>query len=138
MPSPIDSVLARLDGVQRAGKGFKARCPAHPDRSPSLSLKECDDGRVLIHCFAGCEPAAVLEAVSLNMAHLFPPSPGSEKKVPKLQGISDRDLRQALELEKQILFIVKADQAKGKAISPTDWERGKLALQRIKLAGRLL
>lgn len=36
------------------GRG-SAQCPAHDDRDPSLSLKECDDSKVLIHCFAGCD-----------------------------------------------------------------------------------
>jgi hypothetical protein len=39
-----------------------ARCPAHEDGSPSLSLTE-RDGRVLVHCHAGCEQTAVIDAL---------------------------------------------------------------------------
>lgn len=48
-----------------------AQCPAHDDRSPSLSVRECDDGRVLLHCFAGCETRSIVEALGLSWADLF-------------------------------------------------------------------
>jgi hypothetical protein len=68
------SLLERLQEVRSVGTGrWVARCPAHEDRSPSLSVRELDDGRVLLHDFAGCEVEAVLGAVGLNMAALFPP-----------------------------------------------------------------
>ena len=60
----IDLVLSRLDGVRRARRGWLARCPAHPDRSPSLSIAEGTARRVLLFCHAGCgyqQIAAALE-----------------------------------------------------------------------------
>jgi DNA-binding transcriptional regulator YiaG len=45
--SPVSVVLGRLDLVRKSGKGWMARCPAHEDRTPSLSVSEGDDGRVL-------------------------------------------------------------------------------------------
>ena len=47
-------VLAKLDGVKHNGVGYQARCPAH-DGAPSLTITEGADGRVLLHCHAGCE-----------------------------------------------------------------------------------
>ena len=35
-------------------------------------MRELDDGRVLIHCFAGCSVAGILTAVGLNFDSLFP------------------------------------------------------------------
>ena len=47
--------LDRLDGVKRTGAGrWLARCPAHDDKRASLAVRELDDGRVLVHDFAGC------------------------------------------------------------------------------------
>ena len=138
MAHPIDAILNRLDCVQKTGKGFKARCPAHSDKSPSLSIKEGDDGRVLLHCFSGCGIDSVVAALGLQMTDLFLSSSKSGNRRPKLQGVSIRDLETATELEKQVLFFVKADQAAGKAVSHSDWERAKLALQRIALARRVL
>ena len=48
----IEDFLTRLDGVKRTGRGWQAKCPAHDDRSPSLSIREGELG-VLLHCFAG-------------------------------------------------------------------------------------
>lgn len=49
-----------------------ARCPAHEDRSPSLSIKETQDGKVLLHCFGGCGAADVVAAAGLTLSDLFP------------------------------------------------------------------
>lgn len=70
--NPIDTVLSRLDGVKDKGKGqYVARCPAHEDKSPSLSVKEGDDGRVLLHCHAACPNEAVVSALGIAMTDLF-------------------------------------------------------------------
>jgi hypothetical protein len=64
-------LLDRLDRVKQTGPGrWVARCPAHEDRSPSLSIREVDD-RVLLHDFGGCETSAVLAALGLSLSDLF-------------------------------------------------------------------
>ena len=45
---PVRNALDALDGVQESGSGWSARCPAHDDYNPSLSVAEGDDGRVLL------------------------------------------------------------------------------------------
>lgn len=47
----------------RSGSGWVARCPAHDDRRPSLSINEGEDGRVLVRCHAGCDQSAVIDAL---------------------------------------------------------------------------
>ena len=73
------TLLDRLSAVRQTGTGrWLARCPAHEDGSPSLSIRELDNGRVLLHDFGGCDTHAVLEALGLEMAALFPERlPGS-------------------------------------------------------------
>ena len=69
----IDLVLSRLDKVKPSGKGrWVACCPAHDDKSPSLSISETADGTVLIHCFAGCKSADVVSSAGLELSSLFP------------------------------------------------------------------
>lgn len=77
---PIDAVLSRLDRVRSCGSDrWVARCPAHEDRSPSLSIKETSDGTVLLKDFAGCSTRQVLAAIGLSLPHLFPRSPIRER-----------------------------------------------------------
>lgn len=55
--------IATALGGRRVGGGWMARCPAHDDATPSLAIKDGRDGKVLVHCFAGCEQAAVIAAL---------------------------------------------------------------------------
>jgi DNA primase len=72
--TPIVNVLSRLDAVSMRGTGqWRARCPAHDDHGPSLSVRETVAGGVLLFCFAGCETADVVEAIGLRMADLYAP-----------------------------------------------------------------
>ena len=50
--------IAKALGGRKAGGGWMARCPAHDDRAPSLSIRDADDGKVLVHCHAGLRPGA--------------------------------------------------------------------------------
>lgn len=137
MTNPIDVVLGRLDGVARSGNSFKALCPVHGDKTPSLSVKEGDDGRVLLHCFSGCRVEEIIAAMGLNMSDLFADGK-TQRHGSKIAGVSLRELNAAIEHERQILYIVKADQKAGKLVSQLDLERAKTALKRISMAGRVL
>jgi putative DNA primase/helicase len=71
---PVAALLDRLEGAKPAGPGrWMARCPAHDDRSPSLSISTGDGGRALIHCHAGCSVADVCRALGIEQRDLFPP-----------------------------------------------------------------
>ena len=50
-------------GGRKVGGGWMARCPAHDDRTPSLSIRDADDGKVLVRCHAGCEQEQVIDAL---------------------------------------------------------------------------
>lgn len=72
----VDLVLERLAKVRKTGPGrWQSRCPAHEDRSPSLGIRECDDGRILVNCLAGCAVDDVLAAIDLETSDLFPERP---------------------------------------------------------------
>jgi putative DNA primase/helicase len=51
---------------RKSGSGFVAKCPAHDDHEPSLSLSDGHDGRLLVHCHAGCEQRDVVEALKVQ------------------------------------------------------------------------
>jgi 5S rRNA maturation endonuclease (ribonuclease M5) len=67
----VDALAQKLD-ARRSGDGWSAKCPAHDDRRASLSISEGKDGRVLLHCFAGCACDEILSAVGLTKRDLFP------------------------------------------------------------------
>ena len=65
-----EDISNRLNG-KPSGNGFIARCPAHDDNNPSLSITDGDNGVTLIHCFAGCSVDDVLASMGLEMKHLY-------------------------------------------------------------------
>ena len=69
-------LVERLGGHWGPGGGM-CRCPAHDDRSPSLSVRP-GRTRLLLHCFAGCEASDILRA--LEAAHLLEPAPAAAEQ----------------------------------------------------------
>jgi putative DNA primase/helicase len=55
--------IAKALGGRKVGRRWMARCPAHDDRAPSLSILEGRAGKVLVCCHAGCEQAQVIAAL---------------------------------------------------------------------------
>lgn len=72
----VREILQRFPDARQSGSGWSARCPAHEDRSPSLSINEGKDGRVLLHCHSGCSPDEVVRAKGLSMSDLMPERAG--------------------------------------------------------------
>jgi hypothetical protein len=74
VPGPIvQAVLDRLEKVRKSGKGWTALCPAHDDRSASLSVGEGQDGRALVTCHANCSFEEIASAIGFAVADFFPP-----------------------------------------------------------------
>ena len=65
----IERVLSKLEGVVKTATGYKARCPAHDDKIPSLSVRVTDSGKVLAYCHAGCSQSAVMNSLGINLDH---------------------------------------------------------------------
>lgn len=55
--------ITRALGGKWYGRYGMARCPAHGDKTPSLSLSDGPQGRLLAHCKTGCGFPAVLDAL---------------------------------------------------------------------------
>jgi putative DNA primase/helicase len=69
----LHDLLSRVKRVKRSGRGWSAPCPAHDDKSPSLSITEGRDGRIVLYCHAGCRPEAIVAAIGMEMRDLFAP-----------------------------------------------------------------
>lgn len=75
----VQRVLNKLPKAKRSGNDWVARCPAHDDHRPSLSIAEGEGGRALVKCHAGCDTSAVLAALGLKMADLMPYTPANPR-----------------------------------------------------------
>jgi|SRR5579863_129169 len=134
--SAATKLLDRLEQVKQTAPGrWLARCPAHEDRSPSLSIRALDDGRLLLHDFGGCDTGAVLEALGLHLQDLFParlPGVGEARSYPQSHSrIPARDLLEIISEETNVVAFIAADMVVKKTISDQDWQRLAQAAARI-------
>lgn len=130
----ITDLLTKLQKARPTGRGtWIACCPAHEDKNPSMTIRECDDGRVLLHCFAGCAVAEILGAVGLEFDALFPPKPIEHAK-PLRRPFPAADVLEALAHESKVVLIAVADAQAGR---PINRERLSIAASRIE-QGRAL
>lgn len=132
--SSLDHLLSHLDKVKRTGSDtYQACCPAHADRSPSLSVRELEDGRILLHCFAGCEAHEVLSAVGLDIHALFPEREIQHGK-PERRPFPAADVLRAIGFEALVVAAAATSLLAGQAFTKVDRERLILAGQRIQAA----
>lgn len=141
---PCDLLLSRLECVRKSGSGHVARCPAHADRSASLSVCEGRDGRALVKCFAGCDLLAVVHAVGLEVADLFPQRIADA--TPEGKAAARNAWRQSgwaaalavLSREAAIVGLAARQLAAGQALAADDHARLRVALERIDGAREVL
>ena len=129
-----DTLLSSLDKVRRAAPGrWNACCPAHDDRSPSLSITEKDDGKVLMRCHAGCTNQQVLDAVGLGFEVLFPDKTANTPSRRPLH-YPAADVLASLEVEFLVVAIAASDMAKGKPMAKSTRSRLWVAVKRVQSA----
>jgi len=125
--SKTDHLLSKLDKVRSNGKGkWLACCPAHPDKSPSLAIKETEDGKVLIHCFSGCHVSDVIGAIGLELSDLMPDDP-TYKKGSKPPAFNRYEMFDRIAYEAIILSMAIRQLLSGKTLDVKDQERVVLA-----------
>ncbi len=131
--SSVHRLIDRLERVKPTGPGrWIARCPSHEDKSPSLSVRELDDGRVLINCFGGCGAVHVLGAIGLEWSALFPATDAAARgSAPSHSRIPARDLLEIISEEASVVALVAADFLEHRAIREVDWQRLAQAAARI-------
>jgi hypothetical protein len=82
--NPLEHILSCLEGVEEAPDGsYKARCPAHDDHDPSLSVRAVSENgsqKVLIWCWAGCEQDQILKKAGLEWKDLYSKNGSNDSK----------------------------------------------------------
>lgn len=148
-----DVLFSRLEHVRPSGSGWTARCPAHADRNASLSVGVGNDGRLLVHCHAGCPIANVLAAIGMTTSDLFPrrlhetlefeddphgrkarehfrQTRRSMRNLAALAGL--KSATNVLALEASVVLIAAEDVSCKKALPVDDLNRLALACERIR------
>lgn len=90
-----EEILGRFKDVTARGDKTKAKCPCHDDKKASLSIAK-EGNKILLHCHAGCETAAIVEAVGLSMKDLYTSPLAAERKEAWLRHV-EKVTKQTLE-----------------------------------------
>jgi len=130
----VAALISHLDGVKEIRHGqYIARCPAHEDGSPSLAIKDGDEGRVILHCFAGCETEDVLNAIGVTFADVMPERIGTEYSYKPLK--PRFDARQVLEcISHELTVVCLSTDRLAKSTAGDDQDRLILAAGRFSNA----
>jgi hypothetical protein len=122
--SKAETILERLEMVRKTGSNkWIARCPAHDDGTPSLSVTEIEGGnRLLIFCHGGCGALDVLETIGMDWSALYPDD--AERYRPLWRSNTEQRA-----IDDMIVAIAQAKRDKGERLTEVD----KQALIQAKL-----
>lgn len=131
---PIGKLLSRFPNAKETAPGqYLMPCSAHADRTPSLSVRECSDGTLLLNCFAGCTASEILAAIGLELSDLFPDS-GRSYSAPKSRferRIHPADALRAIDQEALTVSVIASDMLKYGEIDVDSRQRLAVAVGRI-------
>jgi len=122
-------IWGKLQDVKPNGDGWIARCPAHDDHNPSLSIKQGDDGRTLLKCFAGCTVEKICAGIQITTADLFVGREKSARRIVATYDYRDRDGKLAFQ-------VVRYDpkhfsQRKPDATAPDRWTPNTKGVEKV-------
>ena len=130
----IDDLLGRLDKVRKGQTGqWMACCPAHHDRTPSLKVTQRVDGKISLHCFAGCHINDICESIGIRVTDLYPNTNTHPDEV--LPEWKRQKLRKALFDAQLYVELARADHALGRNVTPSEAEKvikANECIERIK------
>ncbi len=142
--NPVDLLLRRLDGVRQYGDAWRADCPTGHRTRGTLRIATGDDGRVLLHCHAGCDAATVAEGAGLRLSDLY------VQPVTRMTDAERRRARQrareadwaaalgVLAAEATVIEVAAAMIERGDTLAAADIDRVRTASRRIHAAQEVL
>ena len=145
MSGAIDLMLDRLESARPYGEGYRADCPNGHRSRGSLSIRQGEDGRVLLHCFAGCSALEVIRGLGLELADLFE-HPDTVNMTPedlkhRKRAIKATQWKAALDFLPKEIFIVQiaaVQLGKDEPLNTEDHIRLELAGERLTSAREVL
>jgi hypothetical protein len=137
MSRPIDVVLGRLEGVRKAGKGWRADSPCGNRSRGALSIAESDAGGVLLCDFSGYSAAEVCDAIGLKVSDLYPErakeqSPADRRENRRALALASvQSAAEVIGRESRVVLAAVGSLLKGEALPLAEVERLRLAGERI-------
>lgn len=118
LPSAREIAAALGAEVGRHGSSWVVRCPAHDDRTPSLSIRQGTGGPIW-HCHAGCDQLDVRDA--LRDRGLWPEKPDREE-------VDEQARRARQERARRAAADLLDDEARTRAKATSDLLRARKIL----------
>jgi hypothetical protein len=135
----VENLLNRLTKVKGGRGRWTACCPSHEDRSPSLAIRETEDGRILLKCFGGCSVQEIVSAIGMDIGELFPPDDKLSHHMPKVKNaFYATDLLRVIEFESVLVSVAASNIANGVKLNDNDRSRLRQAQERIIEAARYI
>jgi len=136
MSAQIDLFLSRLNKVRATGKNsWIACCSGHDDKTPSMTITEGSDGRVLAHCFSqGCSIEDIANGAGLSVSDLMPENVGYHRLKPVSRAFNAMDVLCAIRSDLTLTLIMAKDIQAGKVISKEDSLNFAKAISRVDIA----
>lgn len=132
-----EEFLSRLQRVRKTGpSSWMASCPAHEDKSPSLTVSVKPDGKLLVYCHAQCGIEAVVGALGIDLTDLYPERP-IEHSARERNPFPAADVLRAIADEIDVLEVILHDIDWCVPLKQDDIERAQVALERIRAAKSL-
>ena len=153
VPPHMHEIISLLDDPKHTGDNeYQARCPAHEDKNPSLSIGVGENDKILLKCHAGCSVESIMQALELPMSALFPPQTKRENSVSHVPSAPRTEKNKGVKRiiydyrseDGALLFqVVRSDSANGKSFyqqapdpqKPGDYKRnaeGKLTMDGVR------
>jgi 5S rRNA maturation endonuclease (ribonuclease M5) len=135
------SEIARRLEAKRTPTGWLAKCPAHEDSNPSLSIGQNEDGKLLLHCHAGCSYEQVAKALGVSTKNTAAPKTFKRRK--RVQQAEDPKpaekpvaLPQVEEINQQHAALVSNEAALAKLLNDRRWSREDINQLKIGWNGK--
>jgi len=130
----VHQILSHFDKVRSTSKSnsYNCLCPAHDDRNASLSIKIAEDGRVLIHCFAGCDIQNILSAVGLTLDDIIPERIDMLK--PTGKAFNPYAILKSIKDDALFVYMCASHIEKGEQLEETDKEKLLQTVQKLREA----
>lgn len=130
----IDYLLSKLERVKSTGRGrWIASCPTRDDKRPSMTIRELDDGRILLHDFGGSSPHEILNAIGMSFSDLYPESITNYAKAERRPFFAT-DVLKTIAFEALLIAMAASRIANGESFDEGDRARLMLAASRIREA----